>query len=30
MLLAREVKFSRAGTKKISRHSFRETRAVDV
>ncbi|WP_234220454.1 DUF1661 domain-containing protein [Porphyromonas gingivalis] len=30
MLLAREVKFLRARTKKISRHFFRKTRAVDV
>ncbi|WP_256824223.1 DUF1661 domain-containing protein [Porphyromonas gingivalis] len=30
MLLAREVKFSRARTKKISRHLFRKTRAVVV
>ncbi|MCE8164695.1 DUF1661 domain-containing protein [Porphyromonas gingivalis] len=30
LLLAREVKFLRARTKKISRHFFRKTRAVDV
>ncbi|USI94954.1 DUF1661 domain-containing protein [Porphyromonas gingivalis] len=30
MLLAREVKFLRARTKKISRHLFRKTRAADV
>ncbi|MGP1558732.1 DUF1661 domain-containing protein [Porphyromonas gingivalis] len=30
MLLAREVKFLRARTKKILRHLFRKTRAVVV
>ncbi|BAK26375.1 hypothetical protein PGTDC60_2238 [Porphyromonas gingivalis TDC60] len=30
LLLAREVKFLRARTKKILRHFFRKTRAVDV
>ncbi|USI96890.1 DUF1661 domain-containing protein [Porphyromonas gingivalis] len=28
--MAREVKFLRARTKKISRHLFRKTRAADV
>ncbi|MDR4976810.1 DUF1661 domain-containing protein [Porphyromonas gingivalis] len=28
--MAREVKFLRARTKKISRHFFRKTRAADV